>query len=675
MKQLFFITFLFIYFLPVKAQNAFYQARYLHTLSTTQLDKILAQTSAVLLSEQETRALNDFKTFLKTPFAADLKSLDINALTNAINKYNALIKVNLNASAIMGTSRFSPAGGASPLALINTLISGGTGITAEQQTMIIDAITKVYAEEFKKAQVLTYMQAFRQTVGKSGELQVLFPQTYSKLKAMDPAKFPDLGDEFKTIFNNDLENLVPNLTYHIDNYSPSQTLPDKTLSLLNQANCNKIKAHTYYPAFKLSADVGSKLIHNYHPVDLFDYIDDTYYTSDLLTNSKLEARIKLIFHGLNLIQRNLIDSTKVKDTQLGNIWISSQELKTLDTPAEWAYFAGLLYQQDENFFNKYIFNATSKATADISVNLLTDDELRLLKTRVTSILNGLQELESFRANLKEENMKDNFAGYMNLLIKVVQQGNFVEGAQLGKAEMEDYLKLSNYAINIYDNARKKNYSNSIHYGTLALKEFLPDNKEKEALNLLEKYSTFMSSAINAKNADELKETIQTNVADRTSFIKKRQYRGTFTITGQPGYFIGSEWLKKGEKKASFVSGITLPMGFELTKKLKYGEESSGSLGLFVQVVDLGAILNFRISDDTSTLPDKITAKQIFSPGVTLNYGVKNSPLTIGFGYQASSELRKITSDGGNESYPSGNRFVVRMAWDLPLLKIATSKKQ
>jgi hypothetical protein len=110
----------------------------------------------------------------------------------------------------------------------------------------------------------------------------------------------------------------------------------------------------------------------------------------------------------------------------------------------------------------------------------------------------------------------------------------------------------------------------------------------------------------------------------------------------------------------------------MTFKNKAGKENSSSVGIFAQIVDLGAVLNFRIGDSTSTLPDKIEFKQIFSPGISINYGFNNSPLNIGVGYQYSPELRKI-SKNGNEIYPNGNRLFLRLAWDIPLLNIAKSK--
>ena len=231
-------------------------------------------------------------------------------------------------------------------------------------------------------------------------------------------------------------------------------------------------------------------------------------------------------------------------------------------------------------------------------------------------------------------------------------------------------------MNIYDNARKKDYNNTIYYTIGILNELLATNNSYlEVINTIENYGSFMTNVINSKNSDEVKEIIKKHAAPPTSFILKREYQRTLSITGQPGYFISTEKLDGSKQKFGFVSGITLPIGFEATFKTKHGKENSGSIGIFAQVIDLGAVLNFRVSDSTSTLPDKIEFAQIFSPGGSITYGFKNSPLTIGLGYQYTPQLRKITLDNGNEIYPNGHRIFLRMAWDIPFINIVKSKSK
>ena len=668
------------------SQNAFYDAQYLSTVSVEDLKniqsaadknnpefnppKVAKQVPPLInLSDHEIAALNDYILFLQNPFNSSLKYLDLSALKSCITKYNKYVETNDFGGPHV---RFAPGLGAA-LSLIPNIVGGNFSLSAEQQSKIIDGLTKYYAEEFRKAQMLTFMQTFESTIGKVGELQVLLPQTYAKLQNADPSRFPELGDEYKAIFNEDLKNVIDNLINHIDNHSAATNgALESKLIWLTAANCSTIKSNQYYDCFKISADIGSKLINNYHPVDLFNYVDNKYYDSAILTKGSLITSdyIKLILHGLNIVQKNVLDTTKNKASQFANVWLNLQDLKKLDTKDEWLFFAGLIYQQDRDFFDKYIFTATGK-----NLSTVTDADITALKSKINTILSALVEIQNFRSNLKEENLKDNFAAYMNLILKSLESANTfaTTSFQLPTTNLKQYLLIADYTMKIYDNARKKDYNNTIYYAVEILNQFLASNPTYlNVINTMEQYGNFMTDVINTKNSDEVKDVIKKYAAPPSSFILKREYQRTFSITGQPGYFASMEKFDGSTQKFKFVSGITLPMGFEMTFKSKYGKENSSSWGVFVQLIDLGAVLNFRVGDSTSTLPDKIEFKQIFSPGGSINYGFKNSPVTLGLGYQYSPQLRKIT-ENGNEIYPNGHRIFLRLAWDIPLINIAKSK--
>lgn len=689
MKKLFFFTFLAIAINNVFSQNAFYDAQYLATVSKENLDNMMKAAKLndpnFNLSNAEIEIVNNYNKFIANPFDKAIDKLDISLLSSAITKYNKYVEIERQ-KWLAGNpmSPFvAPVGLVSALSLIPNIIGGNFSLSPEQQTKIIDGLTKYYAEEFRRAQLISYMQTFESTIGKIGELKVLFPKTYDKLRVGDPSRFPELGDEYKAVFNDDLKLVIDNLINHIDTYSAvSGSLVDKEFKLLNAANVSIIKSDKYYGCFKIAADVGSKLCNNYHPVDLLNHLDNKYYfeptyydqansTSLALSNpDNLYKKLLLVIHGLNIVQRNVLDTSKNKDTQFANVWLSLQDLKKLDTKDEWLFFAGLIYQQDKEFFNKFFFNAAGKNSGTFNAS-----DIANIKNRVEAILAILTEIQDFRSNLKEENLKDNFVAYMELVLESMQSANnFYDGSlNIPKTDLDKYIKLANYTIKIYDNARKKDYNNSIYYAVEIIGEFLGENATYiDVVSTIDHYGNFMTDVVNAKNSDETKEVIKKFAAPPASFVLKREYQRTLSITGQPGYFVSMEKLEGNDQKFQFVSGITLPLGIEFSFKDKKGNQNSASWGVFAQLIDLGAILNFRVDDETSTLPDLVEFKQIFSPGGSFSYGFKNSPMTIGLGYQYTPELRKVT-ENGNEVYPNGHRVFLRLAWDIPLINIARSK--
>lgn len=661
MKKLLLLFVIALTIQDLMAQNAYYDAIFINTLSKKGIKKVSIADSLGLidLSDQEVEQLKNMRFFLDDPF--DIKGsiktvFSVAPVRSAINKYNISIQNEINSYSYNGFTNYGVSTG---LGLLTSAFSGDFSLSEEDQTNILDGLTKYYAEEFKKAQLLTYMQTFESTIGQVGELQVLFPNTYMKLKNTDPSKFPELGDEYKEIFGQDLKDLIDNLIRHVENHKSTDPLETK-LKFLNYLNTTNIKDEPYYGSLKLSVDISSKLAKNYHPVDLFNYLDEIYYEESYLTSAtNLDEKLGLIIHGVNLLQRNLLDTAKTKSGQFSNVWLNHEEFNKINTISEWNFFSGLLYQQDKEFFKKLFFTPKNLS--------ISTDEIRSIREIYINLLSSLNQIQEYRDNLSEDNLNGNYIEYMKIVT------NVFEGANYLKADISRFIRLSNYSLQVYDNARSKDYSNSIHYVTLILNEFLDTNSTYlKTMQQIDHYGTFMTDVINSEDSDEVKEVIKKHAAPPASFILKREYASTFSITGQPGYFLSTENLNDNW---GFVSGITLPMGFEYSIKLERGQENSPSLGFFAQLIDLGAILNFRVSDSASTLPNKVEFAQIFSPGGSLTYGFKNSPVTLGLGYQYTPELRVITLNSGNETYPNGHRFFLRLAWDIPFLNIWKSKEK
>lgn len=253
--------------------------------------------------------------------------------------------------------------------------------------------------------------------------------------------------------------------------------------------------------------------------------------------------------------------------------------------------------------------------------------------------------------------------------------------------------------NIYDGILKKDFVNTIHYSLLAIKRVLNqpgivDGDIGPINNFLDKlngYGTFATRVINAQNSNDIKDVIKDIAAPSSSYLFKRVYPITVTLSGHPGFFWGLERLE-GQKKYAGVTGITLPIGFEFTwlfsarsnKTQLYGNfyknhrvndfgamKNKWSYGIFFQFLDLGAILNYRMTNDSTQLPSNVTFKQLVSPGATLNIGLPNFPVAIGVGYQYTPRLREIKPDVGDQTptMPNGHRFFVRVSADIPTINI------
>lgn len=619
------------------------------------------------LSEPEKKHIRNLIAFVDSPFDQGLTEIDLKIVNDAIDKYNGYAKKRkMSVKKPVGFAASSLAGAAP--GLIGGILSGDFSMSEEDQTKIIDGLVKYIAEEFRRAQMMSYMNIFERTIGQIGEFQVLFPKTFAKLKATDPIKFPDLGDEFKEIFSQDFKSLLDNLLEHFETHTASSDLEDK-LTLLDAANITQIKATSEYESFKIAIDASSKLIHNYHPVDLFHYLDGKYYANTMLsTDTELENKIGFYLHGLNLLQRNVLDTAKTANNRFSNVWLNYEQLKKLDSPVKVKYFLALIYQQDRTYFNRLLFPAKTDAQIAADITLIQGE----LKKKVDALVPILIELQDFRANLDDQNLKDNFEDYIRMVLDVV------EAMTQDSDNLKTFFAVADDVVDVYENVRDKDFGNTIFHLNEILRVFVTSiDGSPQILNILSKidhYGSFMAAVVNAENSDDMKEVIKSFVAPPASYVFKRQHNWTMSVTAHPGYFVGFE-ANKEFPDPKVISGLTLPIGFDLNYKLnRNSRDQSATLGFSGQILDLGAVLNFRIMDSTSTLPDVINFKQFFSPGFSINYGLANSPLTIALGYQYTPELRKITLDNGNELFPNYHRVSLRLSWDLPLLFLYKSKK-
>lgn len=130
-----------------------------------------------------------------------------------------------------------------------------------------------------------------------------------------------------------------------------------------------------------------------------------------------------------------------------------------------------------------------------------------------------------------------------------------------------------------------------------------------------------------------------------------------TVSAYPGATYGREWLVPGYGNESITFGAALPIGLEV--QTPRGLAPAWSLGLLLQVIDLGSLVNYRISDDEDVEPQpNVSVPQVFAPGLYVVLGLGNTPLSLLAGGQFNPELRTLRdlNDSG-----IGSAFQLRVA--------------
>jgi hypothetical protein len=194
----------------------------------------------------------------------------------------------------------------------------------------------------------------------------------------------------------------------------------------------------------------------------------------------------------------------------------------------------------------------------------------------------------------------------------------------------------------------------------------------------------MANLVNAKSEEEVQAVLESSAlpVGSSSIKKNSQWNIAFQS------YLGAYWSNtksddfQSEKAWNNKFGVIAPIGFSFS----YGFKKCGSLSLFTSLIDLGAIVDYKLKYDTVQTNSTTTVKvskdykielgQIFSPGAYLVYGLPwNLPLSVGFGGQYGPGLSSIDSTGNivtDNPYWRWNAFI---AVDIPIFNIYNKERK
>lgn len=634
--------------------------------------EILKKKAAKFLSRKEEQQLLNLIAFIKDPWDNTLIPIDMSVIGLIIQRYN---KEALVSNRDSDGAALASGGALTLLPQIPGLITGTTDFSERFDSVFWNGLTLYIAEEFKKGVTVSYLQLFEQRLDAIGELRIFFPETYDLLKNSDPFDFPDFGETWKETFHSDLKKILINTVNYIDSSPPTAMSQN---ILLTPLVVNNLKANPNFQYLKITVDILDKLIQKHHPVDIINYLDIQYYL-----NTNYNSTLRDIIHFANLIQDNLRDTSKIEKNQLSKTWINVEQLNQLNTVEEIKIFVGLIYQQDRSFFNRIgLFNSDPG-------NIVLNVKQRIFPT-IIAVQQFLIQFQEHEHSKKDKLYDGEFIQYMEAFLNLLESINTAIPAVTIPPKA---ITISNKSLEIYKSIYDKDFDLAIENMIVILNELwseeitaLHDNPNfLKIVTTFNKYGNFMVEMTNVENSEEMKEVLAKHVASPSTFIKKRSSTVTLSVNSHPGYYFSLEKFRDiPDAKYKINTGLTLPIGFDfafgLTKESSRIVKSLGgdnatkefsgfSLGGFVQLIDLGAILNVRLDGDTNDLPDEVKWEQLFSPGFTLNLGLKNTPVTIGLGYQLTPELREI---GGPNNFEKADRWLLRVTWDIPLINIYSS---
>lgn len=667
-----FLMGLFFLQAQLPAYNAFQDAEVLVNIKDIQLyEKVKDQIS---LSPDELEDLNNLILFVKAPwkYEKSRETINIGILNVVAERLNDRIDEKNIELQKVGQYKINQAALIKQLnaeistlnQLHSSLPTQPTGLTPVEyknrpfQSALIDAVGTLIAERFKEDATTLFLMKFQSKLKDAKVAKyaaVLFPHTYRLASNIKMAEFSSLGREWKEAFTKDLDNIPENLLKLVDLY---------------YSESRGAKKSDVLPYLTFTFDVAVRIIHGDHLVDVVNYLDINYkyFVQAMKDKDSDFVSIYSSIHLLNLIQENM-RNLKNENSPSGDTgyWVSAKQLNALISSTHGVdYFLALIYIQDRSFFDN------AKLTARLEDTGTFMQQCILPSSQLLQNISNMDRKTVFTPQDK--------ATYMQLTLDL-----FLQNYKLLKNQDDKVLKavhIANQALDIYKSIYIKDYSHIISKAFTILEEIAGRNsKMGQMMDTLRAYAVVIESIAASRDPGEIKAIISNAIMlSPVTYLQKRFAPFSLTISAHPGLLAGMERLTDTtNKKWGFTAGFTAPIGLELCWGLKKNKKLNGSsIGLFFTVFDLGAVTAYRFTKEGEKseeegeypgLPDKLTLKQVFAPGLSLNYGIKKSPVTLGAGIQYTPELRKITEDGEVLRESKSYRFFFRISWDLPLFSI------
>jgi len=201
-----------------------------------------------------------------------------------------------------------------------------------------------------------------------------------------------------------------------------------------------------------------------------------------------------------------------------------------------------------------------------------------------------------------------------------------------------------------------------------------------SITVITKFGSFMVNILSAQNPSDVSSALD-ELIPRDQYKLKNTSPWSVSLSAYPGFFVGHERvtsyaLVNGKpdqsapvQKWGTSASVYLPIGIDLTKGF-----GNSCVGVFLQAFDLGAVLNYRLTNNDSTVSTNpnISWQQLLSPGASLFWQLPHTPIVVGGGFNYTPALRKIQQEG--TSYDANAlRWGIYLAVDVTAIHLSLFK--
>lgn len=567
--------------------------------------------------------------------------------------------------------------------IFQSLLSSAGGLDV---TNIADGLAKFLVKRAKQELSISFFTKFKEEMEEDRykDLRLLFPATYTVLKRIDKDIY--MFDAFKLALIEAFEKDLKNILVHLPNVIEQGTFK------------NWFDAHKEIKAIVLSGlYIYNSLADGKHPGKV---IED--YPVSYLAGINNETFFKGTIQTVQQV------SYALRSTTSDHYWASVDTLELLlKNHDAVSAFMGLLYIRSEGV----VYSATDSLRGFINkLQQARAVEFPAYKNFFIETANRARTIEATLKNLKE---KKNSLGagfvyedYYGLVDQVFDFTDFfvtnlvslphLNGLGFDAQKVIHIVNIGRTINQIGLDVATRNYASGIVnltnlYDTLTLKVTTPpspanktaeiETNKNDLVRKILRYGTLIAGVATAENSDDVEKAIEAVALPSGSARIKRESVCNIALNAYVGLFAGHESLEDGNNKVMINSyGVTAPVGISFawgsrankeakTRKCKSRIKTVGgkSNGIFLSLIDIGAITALRFGDSTTTKLPTIQLKNIVSPGIFYSLGFGKCPLSMNLGVQYGAGLRKVSATTTTLSEKDYVRFSVSLLVDIPLL--------
>ena len=517
------------------------------------------------------------------------------------------------------------------------------GIPSQQQ--IILAAAAFIAERFKQEINIAFLEKFNTELDET-PIGLMMPETRRMLDINRLTHAPSLSVSLRTSFESDAQNLLGNLVV---------ALRDSVKGFRNLLPDKRSDDRLQYLSGML------EMLQDLRKGDNFQQV--------LASAARLHGDTARYTFDNHISFVNLL-SNNLKSSEFENAYLDIQNFQNTD---QIKYFFALLYHQDEPLFERLGLVSDSLRTSFKSY-IPRMSQVIVTFNRLNKIMDAY---ENRNTSDKKFSVSD-YSNYIGSLIDIIELTNSFSNRPDAVVATK-ILPVARRTVETYQALEQKEYGSVLNNTVFLLQQFAPDtvgaSKEVQAKRqrydrLLSRYSfyvSFMCDFLAAKSEAQLKNVISNYALPAQSYVAKRQSKGYLSINAYAGFFGGQEWIDDPHLTEKWKTNLAFsaPIGIEYSRRTR----DSASISLFASVVDLGAVVSFRLNDNqTNDLPD-LKFENILAPGLGLYYGFRKIPLSMGLNVQLSPRLRKFTATNATLAPNVAYRVGFSALIDIPIFQL------